>query len=101
MVLPEDGVELRELLGRRVGAQVLVALEATVRRDEVVEEAGVVRLRGVLVRVCGDLVLLLARDAPLPRGDRGVLAHREPGSRLGVARDLGLDLPRAQAAEQL
>ena len=38
----EDRLELGELLERRVGAQVLVALEAEVRRDEVVEEAALV-----------------------------------------------------------
>ncbi len=77
------------------GAQVLVALEAAERRDQVVEEARVVRRREVLVRGGGQLVLLLAADLPLERGQRGVLAHRQPGARLAVLRDRQPDVARA------
>ena len=34
------------------------------------------------------------------RRHRGVLAHREPGARLGVLRDLGHDLPRPQPRQR-
>jgi hypothetical protein len=45
------------------------------------------------------LVLLGAADAPLGGGDRGVLAHGQPGARLGIARDVRPEhLPRAQPA---
>ena len=87
LALAEDRLELGELLHRGVGAQVLVALEAAERRDQVVEEARVVRRGEVLVRGDGELVLLLAADLPLQRGQGGVLAHRQPGARLAVLRD--------------
>ena len=35
------------------------------------------------------LVLRLARRRPSAGGERGVLAHGQPGARFGVARDLG------------
>jgi hypothetical protein len=91
----EHRLQLRQLLGRRVGAQVLVALQPEVRRDQVVEEAAVVRRRGLLVARGRELVLRLARDAVLLRRDRRVLAHREAGPRLGVARDVRDDVLRA------
>src|SRR3954447_7583687 len=98
---PEDRLQLGELLGRRVRAQVLVALEAEVRLDEAVGEAAGVGGGQALVAARRELVLLLARDAPLERHLRGVLAHRQAGARLLVARDLGDDLARAHARERL
>ena len=97
----EDGLQLRELVGARVRPQVLVALEAEVGGDEVVEEAALVGGRERLVAGDGQLVLVLAGDAHALGGDRLVLAHREPGPRLGVARDLRDDVAGAQVAEQL
>jgi hypothetical protein len=97
----EHGLELAELVGARVRAQVLVALEAEVGGDEVVEEAALVGGGQALVAGHGELVLLLAPDAVALGGDRLVLAHREAGAGLGVARDLGHDLARPQVAEEL
>ena len=94
LALAEDRLELGELLDRGVGAQVLVALEAAERRDLVVEEPGVVRRGEVLVRRGGELVLLLAPDLPLQRGQRGVVAHRQAGARLAVLRDRRDDVAR-------
>ena len=75
---PNTGFEGGELLRRRVRAQVLVAGQATVRRDEVVEEAAVVGRTHLLVAGRGQCVLVLALDAELLRGDRGVLAIDSP-----------------------
>ena len=97
----EHRLELRELVGARVRPQVLVALEAEVRRHEVVEEPALVGGGEALVARHGQLVLVLAGDPPALGGDRLVLAHRHAGARLGVARDLGHDLAGAQVAEQL
>ena len=63
LALAEDGLELGELLDARVRAQVLVALQARVGRDEVVEEAAVVGGGEALVARGGELVLVLAGDA--------------------------------------
>ena len=46
----------------------------------------------------GELVLLLAADLPLQRGQRGVLAHRQPGARLAVLRDRRARCRRAGSA---
>ncbi len=97
----EDGLELAQALGGRVGPQVAVALEAQIRGHEVIHEAAVVSGRQVLVARRGKLVLLLALEAPLLRHERGVLAHRKAGARLGVAREVGDDLARADLRERL
>ncbi len=97
---PNTGFSLASCLQARVGAQVLVALEPLVGDDEVVEEAAVVGRRQLAVALDRELVLLLARDAPLARHDRGVLAHRQARPRLGVARDLGDDLLRAELCQR-
>ncbi len=52
----------------------------------------------VLVAGRRELVLGIAGDAPLAGHDRRVLAHREAGPRLGVAGDLGDELPGPQPA---
>jgi hypothetical protein len=88
------------LLDAGVGPQDLVALEAEERRDEVVEEAALVRGSELAVARHGELVLLVARDAPALRRDRLVLTHRQTGARLGVPRCQRNDLPRPQLAEQ-
>ena len=95
----EDRLELAQLLERRVGPQVLVALEAKEGHDLIVEPAGVVGGGQVVVAADGELVLLLAADAPLRGHDRGVLTHREPGAGLGVARNLRDELLRAQPGQ--
>ena len=97
----EHRLELRELVGARVRAQVLVALEAEIRRHEIVEEAALVGGGQRLVRGDRQLVLILARDAHALGRDRLVLAHRHAGARLGVARDVGHEVVRTQMAEQL
>ena len=89
----EDRLELRELVGARVRAQVLVALEAEVGRHEVVEEAALVGGGEALVARHGQLVLSSRAMPHALGGDRLVLAHRQPGARLGVARDLGTIWP--------
>ena len=101
LLAAEDGLELAEALDGRVRTQVAVALEAEVRAHQVVHEAAVVRGREVLVARRGELVLLLALEAPLLRHERGVLAHREAGARLGVAGEVGDDLRRADLRERL
>ncbi len=53
------------------------------------------------MRVEGQLVLRLARDAPLGAGARLVLAHREAGARLLVARRGRREVLRAQPQERL
>ncbi len=97
----EHRLELGQLLHARVRAQILVALEAEEREHEVVLEAGVVGLGQVSVALDRELVLLLAGDAPFLGHDRGVLAHREAGPGLGVARNLGHELLRADAGQSL
>ena len=76
------------------------AVEPQVGRHEVVEEAAFVRRRQLAVASRGPLILLGAADAPPLRRDRLVLAHREPGSRLGVPRDGRDDLAGSQARDQ-
>ena len=98
--LPKTGLRPRELLHRGVGAQVLVALEALEGGDEVVEEAPVVRRGEVLVRGDGELVLLLAADLPLDRGERRGLPHREPGAGLAVLRDRRREVLRADLGQR-
>ena len=97
----EDRLERRELLDRGVGAQVVVALDAAERGDLVVEEATVVGRRHLLVRRRGQLVLRLAGDPPLERGQGGVLAHGQAGARLAVLRDLQADVAGTDRAEGL
>ncbi len=53
------------------------------------------------MRQVGQLVLGLAGDTEFLGGDRGVVAHRQAGARLGVARDLDAHHARAQAADEL
>jgi hypothetical protein len=84
----EDRLELGEPVQAGVGAQVLVAGQPQIGRDQVVEEAPVVRGGEALVRGQRQGVLRLAVDLPAPGGDRGVLAHRQAGARLGVAGNL-------------
>ena len=64
---PKTGFSFASFSGVGVGAQVLVALEAEVGGDQVVEEAALVG--GGEVAVAGDreLVLLGAADLPLRR----------------------------------
>ena len=60
----EDRLQLRQLLEAGVRAQVLVALEAQVGGDQVVEEAALVGGGEVLVAGHGQLVLLGPGDLP-------------------------------------
>jgi len=60
--------------------------EVVERHHQVLEETGLPRGGGVAVACQRELVLLGAADAPFLRGFLGVLAHREPGARLGDAR---------------
>jgi hypothetical protein len=53
------------------------------------------------VRAHGQLVLLLAADLPLGGGDRRVVAHRQAGARLGVARHLRHELAGPDAGQRL
>jgi hypothetical protein len=101
LALTEDRREAGELLDGGVGAQVLVAGQAEVGREQVVEEAAVVGRRELVVAGGGKLVLGLAGDAPVGRGQGLVLTHGQAGARLGVARDLGDDLAGAQAGQGL
>ena len=48
----------------------------------------------------GELVLLLAADLPLERGQRGVLAHRQAGARLAVLRDRRREVLRADLGQR-
>ena len=88
----EHRLEGGELLHRGVGAQVLVALETAERRQQVVEEAPLVRRREPVVGGGRELVLLLPADLPLHGGQRGVLAHGQPGAGLAVLRDVESDV---------
>ena len=49
----------------------------------------------------GQLVLLLAADLPLERGERGVLPHRQAGARLGVGGRRRRQLAWREASEHL
>jgi hypothetical protein len=49
----------------------------------------------------GELVLLLARDAPLRGHDRGMLAHRQPGAGFGVLGYVRDDLLGADLGQRL
>jgi hypothetical protein len=99
LALAEDRLERGELLHRRVRAEVLVALEAVERGDQVVLEAALVRRRQVVVRGHRQLVLGLTGDLPLQRGERGVLAHGQLRPGLAVLRDRGNDVGRADLGE--
>src|SRR6478735_3755452 len=98
--LAEDRLEGGELLDRGVRAQVVVALDAAERGDEVVVEALLVGAREVVVGAGGQLVLRLAGDSPLQRRERGVLAHRELRAGLAVLRDVEADVAGADRAER-
>ncbi|CAM5744447.1 hypothetical protein MAUB1S_02002 [Mycolicibacterium aubagnense] len=95
----EDGLELGQLLGRGVGAQIVVAVQAQERADQVIEEAAVIGSGHVLVAGSGQGVLVGALDAHLLGGLSGVLAHREAGAGLAVDRDLDADGGRQLADE--
>ena len=101
VALAEDGLELAQLLLGGVGPHVVVAGHAQVRGDQVVLETRLVGGGEVAVAGRGQGVLVGARDAELAGGDRGVLAHGQPGARLGVLRLLGHEALRADLAEQL
>ncbi len=82
----EDRLQLRELLRRGVGAQVLVALQAEVRGDQVVQEAALVgggEVAGGWRTASSSCSLRPIRHSAAI--DRAVLAHREPRARLLVA----------------
>src|SRR5690606_11947533 len=81
----EHGLQPRELLEARVGANVVVALDALIRNHEIGVEAVAVSAVRVPMARERELVLLLARDLPLLRRDLRALAHREPGARLDDA----------------
>ena len=98
----EHRLELGQLLHAGVRAQVLVALEPEERRDQVVHPTRSRRRR----RDGGGCVTASSscssRPIPHSRGhDRGVLAHRQAGAGLGVARDLGDELLGAQLGQRL
>ena len=101
LALAEHRRERGQLLQRGVGAQVGVAGDPEVGRDQVVEEPALVCGREPLVRTQGQLVLGLAADAPLLGGDGHVVAHREPGARLDVARRRRDQVTRADRGERL
>lgn len=97
----EHRLELGQLFHAGVRAQVLVALEAEEGNDQIVHPADVVGGGQVVMARHGQFVLGLAVDAPVAGHERGVLAHRHPGPRLGVARDLRHQLAGAQPREEL
>ena len=55
----ESGAQLRELLRRGIGADVVVGLEAEVFDDQIVVEAVAPRGGGLDVALVGELILLL------------------------------------------
>ena len=93
---PERGLQRAELLGRRLGPRVLVALDAGDRHQLVGEPAGGVRLGPALLRAERERVLVLPRDTPpfghvlaglahrLGRELRGVGGVHEPPAERGV-----------------
>ena len=85
---PNTGLSLASFSADESAPQVVVAVQAQERRDQVVEEAAVVGRRHVAVAGRGQLVLVDPLDAHLLGGDRLVLAHRQAGTRLAVHRDL-------------
>ena len=98
--MPKTGFSLPSFSAVESGAQVVVLVEAAERCHQVVLEPGVVRRGEVLVGGGGELVLLLAADLPLDRGQRGVLAHREAGAGLAVLRDGQADVARADGGQR-
>lgn len=97
----EHRLQRGEFLHRGAGAQVLVAFQAEVRDDEVVQETAFVRRGEPLVAGRRQQVLVLAGHAPLPGGDGRVLAHRQAGTRLGVARDVRDEVAGADGGQRL
>src|SRR5581483_1321804 len=75
----------------------VVSIQAVERKDEAVEEAGLPRRRGLVMALGGELVLLAPADAPLLRHLLAVLAHREPGPRLGDPGRRGLEILQGKA----
>ena len=90
--LVERRLQRRQLFQRGIRAQDVVALDATERCDQVVEEATLVGGSQLLVRRHRPLILRVARDVPLLRHVLAVVAHALAGARLGHARELGLEL---------
>ena len=100
--LPNTGLSLASFSTEESGRRFWSRVRPEVGRDQVVEEAAVVGGGEVLVARGGELVLRLAADRPTRAAVmRGVLAHRQAGARLGVARDLGHELARPQPGERL
>src|SRR5262249_13460783 len=75
-VRAKRGLERRELLRRRVGPRMLVALETVDRNELVVEPARVCRRSPALLRPKAEGVLLVTRDVPPLRDVFAGLAHR-------------------------
>src|SRR5690606_36836004 len=91
-----DRFQARELFRRGVAADVGVLLDALVRDDEVGIKAFVVGPRGVAVAGEGERVLVFAREAPRLRRALGMLPHRQPGTGLDDAGELGPEMARPQ-----
>jgi hypothetical protein len=88
--------KLREFLQRGVGADVVVALQALIVDDEVVEESLAPGRCGVPVALECELVLGCAGDLPGLHHEFGALAHRESRARLDDPRQYRLEMLRAQ-----
>ena len=99
-VFPEDRLQSRERFHAGVGPHVLILLQPQIGRGQVVEEATTPGGREISVARHRELVLLLASDLPLSRGDRCVLTHRHTGPGFGIARRLGDHLCGTKLAQQ-
>ncbi len=80
-----------QLFERQIGAQVVVAREAAIRRHQVVEETAAIRVGELAMAVIREFVLRLARNRPALRHQFAVLAHRKTRARFAVARQQGLE----------
>ena len=97
----ERGLQLRELLERAVAAHVVVAGEALVLDDQVLEETFLIRGRGLQMAVECELVLIRAADLPGLGHQLAALSHRQSRAWFDDARQHGLEVLAAQAEERL
>ncbi len=85
----ERRFESGQLFHAGVRSDDVVTDHALMRNHQVIEESGLPGGSGLAMALDGQGVLLGALDLPFARHSFTVLAHRQTGSRFGVARRLG------------
>ncbi len=99
LALVEGRAQRRDLFQADVVAQVVVAIDAGEGDDEIVHPALAVGGGGLVVALVGELVLLLAGDAPILGHQLRVLAHGQARARLARGGRQRRQLGQRQALE--